>query len=234
MKVLAGFFTYLVVLNDYGYSPSILPMRGNSEFWGMQPLFCRFNGGNYVALDGSFDVTRDPSVDPPSIEYPFWFPGESGTLEDCGYAVSDYESKKSISAPGKPFVQNDSSTYGGGTKGKASGTIESYMANEQAGYFQYIPWRGRMSPFWSDTFLWWDVTSDVNSGNNYGGSESALYFRGRPAGLWSICAANDGSLGDGSGSAAIRGAYYPESALESNPSEFEFAECTETKFSPLK
>ena len=46
IQALAGFFTYLIVMNDYGYPPGILVNRGHSEVWGHQPLFFKFNGSH--------------------------------------------------------------------------------------------------------------------------------------------------------------------------------------------
>lgn len=61
IQALAGFFTYMIVLNDYGYPPSTLINRGHSEVWGHQPLFCKFKGGNYVNLTGDINEALNPS-----------------------------------------------------------------------------------------------------------------------------------------------------------------------------
>mmetsp|Transcript_21755 Transcript_21755/g.33250 ORF Transcript_21755/g.33250 Transcript_21755/m.33250 type:complete len:1380 (+) Transcript_21755:266-4405(+) len=234
IQAIAGFFTYLVVFNDYGYSPSVLMGRGNTEVWGMQPFFCKFQGGSYVNLAGDLDTTRDPTIDPPSVQFPFWFPGQSGYLIDCGFAHNNYKgggSNVSLSADGKSFNQFDSSTYGGSTKGHKANTIEAYEANYKARYFQYIPWRSRVSPFWQNRFLWWDVANDQNAGLNYGGADNNLYFGGRPAGLWSICAGNDGTLGKEGSSSEVRGAYVSPDAEVVDPSTFDFSQCSDTSYS---
>ena len=80
IQALAGFFTYMIVLNDYGYPPSTLINRGHSEVWGHQPLFCKFKGGNYVNLTGDINEALNPSVDPPTRTYPFWDHGLDGEI----------------------------------------------------------------------------------------------------------------------------------------------------------
>jgi len=226
IQALAGFFTYMVVLNDYGYSPSTLPQRGNSEFWGKQPFFCKFNGGNYVNLAGEVNLELDPGINAPTVDYPFWFQGESGNLEFCGYALSNYESNEHYEVA--EFDPYDSETYNGATNGKSLPTIESIQANEQMGYFEYIPWRGRTSAFWKDSFLYHDTTQ-TNSALNFGGS-SATYFTGRPAGLWSLCAFNEGSLGEESSESSFhRGAMHPSFAEHSTPAHFSYGGCNTTE-----
>ena len=72
IQALAGFFAYLIVLNDYGYPPGILVNRGHSEVWGHQPLFCKFSGGSYMNLEGSVNADPNPDTDAPTRKYPFW------------------------------------------------------------------------------------------------------------------------------------------------------------------
>lgn len=50
IQALAGFFTYMLVLNDYGYTPSIL--MGNGLEWTESSLLCTLNGDTVV------DTTR--------------------------------------------------------------------------------------------------------------------------------------------------------------------------------
>lgn len=44
--MLAGFFTWFVVMNDYGYPPGVLPSTG--RFWQDEAIMCRFDGNNYL------------------------------------------------------------------------------------------------------------------------------------------------------------------------------------------
>jgi len=219
IQAMAGFFTYMVVLNDYGYPPNILMSRGNNEAWGHQPLFCQFQGGNYVNVDGTIDIDRNPSIDAPSRQFPFWSADGSGHIQSCYYAVNDFSNAKS---PGDNFDFRDATTYIDGTIGHHTPTIESIEANEENKYFEYIPWRARRSAFWNDKFLYWD-TDHVNSPGLIGeGVEPALYFGGSPMGLWSLCAFKDDTICDGGsfcesgGSARVRGIATPNS-IEMTP-----------------
>jgi sodium/potassium-transporting ATPase subunit alpha len=218
IQALAGFFTYMVVLNDYGYHPYILFNRGNSDAWGHQPLFCKFSGGHYVNLAGDINMALNPSLDPPTREYPFWFEGYDGEVVDCGYAYNNFRSDGSPTQ----FDFRDSDTYTGQTKGKHSATTESYEAMEQNHYFEYVPWRGRLSSYWDDSMLFHN-TNDANKGGNLG--QNTNYFRGRAAGLWSLCEQTSVSSCENQfcgerGSAVIRGVQVPEVALNADPSRF--------------
>ncbi|KAL7555017.1 hypothetical protein ACHAWF_018598 [Thalassiosira exigua] len=225
IQALAGFFTYMIVLNDYGYPPKILINRGHSEVWGHQPLFCKFQGGHYVNLDGTINDNLNPSVDPPTREYPFWFEGLDGELVTCGYPYNNF------AGDGTPldFDFRDSSSYSA-TRGKHTATIESYEAMTQNHFFEYIPWRGRTSSFWDNRYLSWN-TDEANSPGNLGKNVEMLpYFGGRPAGLWSLCEQTDDSNCEGQfcgerGSAEIRGAHVPPIITNADPSNFNFADC---------
>lgn len=50
-------------------------------------------------------------------------------------------------------------------------------------YYHYIPWKSRMSPFWDNDWLSWDV-SDTESptGGSLGDASALLYFGSYPAG----------------------------------------------------
>lgn len=162
-------------------------------------------------IDGDINELLDPTYDAPTMDYPFWFEGLSGSLVDCGYGINNFAKKGTNSN----FNLKDSSTYGG-TKDKHTATMESYAANAAHGYFEYIPWKGKTSPFWEDRFLYWDVDT-VNSASTYGkGVESQLYFSGRAFGLWTLCGASndakekdEGTLGTPHGSAYVRGMATP-------------------------
>merc|ERR1719428_1693812 len=47
IQACAGFYTWMVVLNDYGYPPNILPGNGDPGQWGKQPLYCKLKGGSF-------------------------------------------------------------------------------------------------------------------------------------------------------------------------------------------
>ena len=227
IQAIAGFFTYMVVLNDYGFPPHVLPFRGHNKAWGHQPLYCKFNGGNYANLSGLIDPNRDPSIDPPTREYPFWMEGESGKIVSCFYALNNFASDIK---PSKTFDYRNSNSYEG-TKGNHVQTIESIESNEQLGYFEYIPWRGKSSAFWNDKLLYWDI-EDVNSPGLIGlNVDPTVYFGGSPIGLWSLCSFSGDKCDGGSfcgegGSAKVRGIATPDNIKDANLNLLDFAGCT--------
>jgi len=219
IQALAGFFSYMVVMNDYGYKPQILFNRGNSDAWGHQPLFCKFNGGHYMNLNGDINEALNPTIDPPTREYPFWFEGYDGEVVDCGYAYNNFLSD------GSPLQLDfrNSETYTVQTNGKHTATIESYEAMEQNHYFEYVPWRGRTSSYWNDSMLFHN-TNDINKGGNFAQNVNT-YFRGRAAGLWSLCEQTSDTRCENQfcgerGSAIVRGVEVPVISLNADPSRF--------------
>ncbi|POM62354.1 Sodium/potassium-transporting ATPase subunit alpha [Phytophthora palmivora] len=50
----AGMFTFLVVMNDFGYPPKILPNLGFYDRFGKQVLWCRTEGGRYCTAGGKY------------------------------------------------------------------------------------------------------------------------------------------------------------------------------------
>ncbi|KAG1699203.1 hypothetical protein DVH05_014119 [Phytophthora capsici] len=50
----AGMFTFLAVMNDYGYSPKILPNLGFYDRFGKQVLWCQTEGGRYCTAGGKY------------------------------------------------------------------------------------------------------------------------------------------------------------------------------------
>ena len=226
IQAFAGFFTYMVVLNDYGYAPHVLPFRGNNDAWGHQPLFCKFSGGNYMNIKGEVDASRNPGEDAPSREYPFWSEGLNGEVDSCYYPGNNYSGDAALR---KDFDFRDSTTYVDGTKGHRTPTLEAIEANESQRYFEYVPWKGKKSSFWNDKFLYWN-TDDANIAQSIGEDiDSAVYFRSAPAGLWSLCAHEDDKCSNSfcgeDGNAKVRGIATPDYADVKPSSDFQFSSC---------
>lgn len=51
------------------------------------------------------------------------------------------------------------------------------------GYFHYIPWRGRMSPFWDNDWLAWSISETEDSTGSLGDASTQVYFGAYPAGI---------------------------------------------------
>jgi len=208
MQAMAGFYAWMVVLNDYGFPPHILPGLGSGNTFTMADLYCQFEGGQYVNVDGfvwydEHGKIVDPTTTPPSRDYPLWDRGDGGRLIDCEFPLRNYRN------PNKPndFKQRVASSYNtekeeeggaGATAEQTVTTIESIIALEKGGYFHYVPWRGRTSQFWNNYWLAWDIEDTINMplGPKLGLEGKAAYkpyFTGQSLGLWSICLA-DGNL----------------------------------------
>ena len=63
---MAGFYSYLVVLSDYGYMPHVLPGLGADDNWGKQPLYCKVEGGVFRNENG--DHFAEYAIDPNANE----------------------------------------------------------------------------------------------------------------------------------------------------------------------
>ena len=188
MQAAAGFYTWMVVLNDYGYPPHVLRGLGFGDYWGKYPLHCKFTGGRYVNVHGWIDSSRDPTTDAPSINYPLWDRGADGRIVDCEFPIKNVEG-----GDGNPpaFDFTDGATYDvSKTEGAQQVSIEAVKALEQSNYFHYIPWRGRQSPFWQNDWLSWDVDDAEAPGGGLGNTADILYFAYQQVGLWSICSAD--------------------------------------------
>jgi len=203
MQAMSGFYVYMVVLNDYGFPPHVLQGLGGNEYWGKQPVYCRFKGGQYVDISGVSNpsaatvgdantaVTGDSPagvndgvlITGPSFSYPFWDRGDGGYVIDCEFPVINFNGKS-----GSIDDKLDASSLVS-TSGQATISYESIAALEARYYFEYVPWRGRMSPFWDADWLLYDTGDSDFPGGQFD-STDANYFSFAPPGMWSICLAD--------------------------------------------
>jgi len=192
MQASAGFYTWMVVLNDYGFPPHILLGLDTGSTWGRMPMYCKFDGGQYVSPTGDVDLDSDPTIDPPTREYPFWDIGDHGNIIDCDFPIRNV-----AGGSGTPsgFDKYDQSTYSStSTSSKSSFSTESIAALESVNYYEYVPWRARQSPFWKDEWLYYTLEDSAGGvetlGGGLGNAVPVIYFTYQPAGLWSLCLAN--------------------------------------------
>merc|ERR1719214_31629 len=209
MQALAGFYAWMLVLNDYGFPPVVLV--GNPE-------------------------ARDPSEVGPRRQYPLWDRGDAGYLESCSFAAKNFNGRRSVPGftrdsskedmwgselperkigdghdPTLHFDYTNADTYSRDTGGQPLPTIESIYAMHAQKYFEYVPWRGRMSEFWDSKWLAWDITRSeyklaggskaglLGYGNRLDNSKENLVaatfpFLGQPPGVWSVCLGEKGAL----------------------------------------
>uniref|UniRef100_A0A7S2VWB4 Cation-transporting P-type ATPase N-terminal domain-containing protein n=1 Tax=Triparma pacifica TaxID=91992 RepID=A0A7S2VWB4_9STRA len=213
MQAMSGFYVYMVVLNDYGFPPHTLMGLGGSNYWGKQPLYCRFKGGQYVNVEGEgmstpVEVFTQTHVDGgvtakknlgvlmsgPTKDYPLWDRGDGGYIIDCEFPIMNFKG-----VAGDAEVDRDSGAQTK-TAGESVITYEAIRALEQQGYFHYIPWRGRMSPFWDSDWLSYSIAEKEDSSSITGGAETpggqmgkssdSVFFSYGPVGIWSICLAD--------------------------------------------
>ncbi len=200
MQACAGFFAWMVVLNDYGYPPHILLGLGRGNFWGKQPLVCKFHGGSYVALDGTMSHTLDPTVDPPTDEFPFWTPNNGGYVINCEHMPPFFEGADGTNADFNQFaswtyLQNSDSATSDpplvGEQSKISNTdalaYEGYQLFASQGYFDYTPWASRTSSFWDDEWLAFNVENNDGIVGSLGGRRNNIFFQFNPPGVYSVC-----------------------------------------------
>ncbi|CAM9681914.1 unnamed protein product [Chrysoparadoxa australica] len=210
IQAAAGFYAWMIVLYDYGYPPHILPGLGTGDHWGKFPLFCKFNGGQYADVWGNIDTTRSPIDAPPSLEFPLWDVASSGWIVDCefppklqdvaGGSNSGFDQDMAYTyltdsaAPSGPFTANRNRAENLGGL-----TTESVQAYVNANYFDYIPWRARMSAFWKNDWLAWPTRKSETVGGGLGGASDIVYFSYQSKGIYSSCLA-DPALSSKSGS----------------------------------
>ncbi|CBJ25862.1 conserved unknown protein [Ectocarpus siliculosus] len=201
IQAAAGFYTWLVVLNDYGYPPHILIGLGRGDYFGKQPLMCKFagGGGQYANTKGEINTELNPLTDPPTLDFPLWDTGAGGYVDTCYFPLKLVDENSGTQAD---FDRYDSATYlDDGVDVTATDNLRSKIKSAGApgipieamqglmldGYFHYIPWKGRMSPFWDNDWLHWDIKKTEDATGSLGGSSSLIYFTSYPAGLYSSC-----------------------------------------------
>lgn len=206
IQAFAGLFAYAVVMNDFGYPPHLLATLGQNNNWGNYPLYCKFVGGQYVNEKGTIDAQRHPERHPPRSEYPLWDDGDHGYVEDCVFPVKNFWGNDNY--PRSQFTNNKfkigtAASYTHSTVDRTMATVEIIEALHENGYFEYTPWKSRMSSWWKTDWLAYDilgepealadnqipVKSDVQMNNDITleNHQIVRYFSKYSLGLWSIC-----------------------------------------------
>jgi sodium/potassium-transporting ATPase subunit alpha len=189
IQAIAGFFTWLVVLNDYGYPAHILPGRGAFDNWGKNPLMCKTTGGRFYAVDGAGMATfREASSftdNNAAIKagYIYWDPSGDGEVDECTHPARNFEGSNDNPSG---FKNTDGSTYGDYSAGTNVITLNALIGLRAGGYYPFTPWRGVQSEFWNQDWLTWNYAeaSDVNGA----GEDTApvLLFGSNQPGFWVV------------------------------------------------
>ena len=164
----AGFFTWMVVMNDYGYAPGVLPGLGGFDNWGKQILYCKLEDGVFRDIDGNASMLSghvtwaDFNTATTTSKY-FWDPSDSGEIIDCQFASKNLKGDASDSFGS--LVMTDASTIVNGAGSTYTAdlkvpTKQSIQALYNAGYVPFMPWRARISPFWDSAWLLNPVTDE--------------------------------------------------------------------------
>lgn len=202
IQAVAGFYTYLVVLNDYGYPPKILPGLGLADNWGKQVLWCKFKGGKFCSSGRSNGVFSDSNVkcgdyninvtniDDAQI---FWDPQDNGEISDCQFALQNF---KGVEDKPNGFSRFKIANHGKMTSGNPQVTFQSMDAVSRKGFYPYYPYRSRKSSFFDIRWLKWNVSNDDVRGL---GSkvDDKIYFGYQPVFIWGLnskTVINDGNV----------------------------------------
>eukprot|EP00753_Platysulcus_tardus_P000313 PLAT10305.1.p2 GENE.PLAT10305.1~~PLAT10305.1.p2 ORF type:complete len:1254 (+),score=546.52 PLAT10305.1:2369-6130(+) len=208
IQALAGFFTWIVVLNDFGFPPHVLPGLGAFDNWGKQQLFCKVTGGQWVNFAGKTSPTDDymspimfsngtfSIADNVKDEdfYVLWDAGSLGVVDECTYAVKNYVNTDAT----RPDAFRTAPK--GFTEGLVVPTWQSTKALLDEGYKPFTPFAARKSPFWNNGWL----QAEVTNGDYAGGGdllEPLVFFTFQPYGMWIASGSRSGDLARGMGQA---------------------------------
>lgn len=193
IQAVAGFYTYLVVLHDYGYPPKILPGLGFADNWGKQVLWCKVSGGQFCSSgkkNGKFsfgnEVCGAYKTDVENIEDAqiFWRPDDDGNIDDCQFALQNFKDEEVETKPDNfdRFTIKDT-TY---TNKNPQVTFQSMSAMQDEGYKPYYPYRSRVSSFFNFNWLKWNF-EDTDGARGVGKNiEDSLFFTYQPLFVWGI------------------------------------------------
>ena len=180
IQAIAGFFTWIVVMNDYGYPPHILPGLGSFDNWGKQVLWCQVEGGVMRDIAGN----AGPSLQFQSLalegRYIFWDELEDGIVQQCMYAVKNLRGSNTDADYRDYLVESYPNDFTGGTEVVTDNSIQALV---DAGYIPFIPWKAYQSPFWENKWLAYDI---LDSGIPGAGEDvdPTLFFNVQNPGLW--------------------------------------------------
>jgi len=153
IQACAGFFTWMVVLSDYGFPPWVLPGLGWGDQWGQQVLYCDVEGGTWRTESGcagdyfgqpvkchglgtspdfyNIDCNGGSDNSCPTELSVFFDVGSTGSVHDCLFAARNFEGSGT-----KPsgFDFEDMETYTTPLTGFAANTA---AGNTGAGEFTF-------------------------------------------------------------------------------------------------
>jgi sodium/potassium-transporting ATPase subunit alpha len=249
IQAAAGMFTYLIVMNDYGYPPHILPQLGKNDYFGRQVLWCKTKGGQFCSTGGFFQhqnklvplgtTTTTSGTSQCQKEYDSTIPKngnifdatifydpkggeEQGEVIDCNFPFQNY---KNDDIKDKPdfFDRTNPSTYGGYTAQVPVVTFQAMEAAWSAGYRPYYPLRARRSSFFDKNWIKYDTSNENDAPGFSKNLGLEIMFWYQPIGVWGITNENNIKKEDvpilSRGSKAFSGQNISIPVIENIPSE---------------
>jgi len=183
IQAAAGFFTWIVVMNDYGFAPHTLPGLGANDNFAKQVMYCKLNGGVWRNLDGVAYSASTDAQDAINAGFLFWDPSIHGSIEQCDFPSRNFVGE--LTAPTNTFDVENPASYVDYTGRLPVNTRESILALKDAGFVEYTPWRSRTSPFWRDAWLAWDYKEDGVPGAGPSVTD-LVFFTIQQPGTWVI------------------------------------------------
>eukprot|EP01029_Cantina_marsupialis_P021357 TRINITY_DN50_c0_g7_i1.p1 TRINITY_DN50_c0_g7~~TRINITY_DN50_c0_g7_i1.p1 ORF type:complete len:1297 (-),score=480.05 TRINITY_DN50_c0_g7_i1:226-4116(-) len=184
IQACAGFFTYFVVLNDYGYPPSVLFGLGAFDNWGKQIMYCKFEDGMELVnkMGTAYTIPTGQTIadyfDTAIQEGFAMWDGEE--VEDCVFAAKNYLGRGSTGN----IDLNDAATFLGGTEDFELPSLEAIEALYKAEYYPYVPYKAVTSPFWKTEWLKQNVDDSDIPG--FGSADELLTFQHQLPGVFRI------------------------------------------------
>ena len=184
IQAMAGFFTFFVVMHDYGFPAHTLLGAAQFDNFGAGTLFCKNNAGSSVKfVTPSFDPTSNASTfsNTWSPDHFLWYDLDSAsysgdTQMSCTFASRNVKGPALGTDAANPVtasycsgttveecwdVANPDTYYNADGELFTSSTwVESFEEQVNlinSGYVPYVPWKGKNSPFWDNEWLHQDV-----------------------------------------------------------------------------
>uniref|UniRef100_H3G603 Cation-transporting P-type ATPase N-terminal domain-containing protein n=1 Tax=Phytophthora ramorum TaxID=164328 RepID=H3G603_PHYRM len=182
----AGMFTFLAVMNDFGYAPKILPNLGFYDRFGKQVLWCQTEGGRYSPLcQDEYDDTIPDGGDIFDA-YIFYDPNGGGKVIDCQFPLQNLDTDSS-----KPtgYKRTDPGTYADYTPTPVV-TFQSMYAAYKREYRPYYPMAARRSSFFDMEWFNYDTTQTGPPGL-VSSISVAIFSSFQPLAVWAITDGGD-------------------------------------------
>lgn len=216
IQAAAGMFVYLVVMNDYGYPPAVLPELGHVDMFGKQVLWCKTERGRYCTAGGFFkdgknglkplglvrsqdgvaecqDTYDDKIPAGGNIfdTFIFYDAQSNGKVVDCQFPFSNVRSEKTSKPSG--YDRFNPATYGNhAPKGSAIVSYQSMKAAYDKNYRPFYPYAARRSSFFDKEWFQYDNRNDGEPG--FGSKISLeIMYSYQPFGVWAITDASEKS-----------------------------------------